>query len=111
MAIKMVAGIKYEGKEPNFARDQFNTLKEMFSFSAMKLPQIFHAMNLEDGCMWIYNKSNTSDPVTGKWRKFEAGGGGGSANIWTGTEEEFTQDVQDSLPEGTLCFVSEATST
>lgn len=107
MAIKMVAGIQYTGKEPNFSRDQFNTLAEMFAFPAMKLPQIFHAMNLEDGNMWFYNKSNPEDPVTKKWRKFEGGGGsGGSANTWVGTEEEFTQEVQDSLPEGTLCFVT-----
>lgn len=76
MAIKLVAGINYNGKEPNFARDQFNTLEEMFNFPAASLPQIFHAMNLEDGCMWFFNKANESDPVTKKWRKFEGGGGG-----------------------------------
>lgn len=75
MAVKLTGGIEYNGKDPNFARDMFNTLQEMFDFPAMQLPQIFHAMNLEDGCMWFYNKANEKDPVTGKWRKFEGGSG------------------------------------
>lgn len=74
MPVALTGGVKYEGKEPNFSRDQFNTLEEMFAFPGSKLPQIFHAMNLEDGCMWFFNKSNEADPVTGKWRKFEGGG-------------------------------------
>lgn len=78
MALKLGGGIKYEGKEPNFSRDQFKTLQEMFNFPATRLPDIFHAMNLEDGCMWFFNKANESDPVTKKWRKFEGGGSSSS---------------------------------
>lgn len=45
----------------------------MKNFEAYKLPQLFPAVCVETGKMYIYNKNNEDDPVTGKWRVQESG--------------------------------------
>lgn len=60
--------IKYTGKKPNFERDQFATIADMAGFSENYLPEVFIAMCIEDGNVYIFNKKNEKDPVTGKWR-------------------------------------------
>ena len=55
-------------RKQNVERDSFKTLEEMKNYPESSLPDIFHAMNEEDGNMYIYNINNEIDKVLGKWR-------------------------------------------
>lgn len=72
--IKTAAGFDYKGIQPNFTRDMFNTIAEMKAFPDSSLPEVFIAVCKETPkVIYIYAKSNTVDPTTGKWRAFEGG--------------------------------------
>lgn len=53
---------------PNFSRDTFATFAEMKAVSKKKMPQMLITTCQEDGKVYVYNKSNTDDPVLGYWR-------------------------------------------
>lgn len=76
MALRFNENIAYTGLQPNFERDSFVTIEAMKNYSENYLPNIFIATCEEDGNVYVFNKSNEKDPVTGKWRLL--GGGGGS---------------------------------
>ena len=71
--ISTLSGFNYLGGQPNFSRDSFATLQEMFDFPERYLPKIFHAQCEEDGNLWIFNASNPELEDTKKWRLFTGG--------------------------------------
>lgn len=75
--ISTLSGFNYLGGQPNFSRDSFATLQEMFDFPERYLPRIFHAQCEEDGNLWIFNASSPELEDTKKWRVFT----GGSADL------------------------------
>lgn len=74
MAISMLDNFNIRKSSPNVERDMFQTIADMACYNENYLPQVFIATCVADGCIYLFNKSNTSDPITGKWRKFEGGG-------------------------------------
>lgn len=74
MAIPFGANIELLSEVPNFTRDMFATKAEMKAFAEYKLPPIFITTCKEDGNIYVYNKNNTVDSVTGKWRSINASG-------------------------------------
>lgn len=63
----------YNGSQPNFTRDIYQTKADMKAAKATRLPQMYVASCLEDGNVYVYNKSNEDDPETGKWRILKSG--------------------------------------
>jgi len=74
MAIPWAASIELLSPQSNFTRDMFNTKAEMKAFAEYKLPDIFITTCKEDGNVYVYNKNNTVDSETGKWRPIDASG-------------------------------------
>lgn len=68
MALAFLDNVDYRGRKPNFERDQFDTLADMVAFSENYLPETFISTCVETGKAYLFNKSNSVDPVLGKWR-------------------------------------------
>lgn len=77
MAVSMLDNFNIRRSAPNVERDMFQTIEEMKEYNENYLPQVFICTNVEDGCIYVFNKGNEVDEVTGKWRKFS----GGSADL------------------------------
>lgn len=75
MSVPVLDNFSYGGRKPNFERDEFATIALMAAYPESKLPTTFIATVDEDGEIYVYNKNNTVDPVTGKWRLWSPGGG------------------------------------
>lgn len=74
MAVSMLDNISYLGKKPDNVRSQFATIADMKAISENYLPDIYEAFCLEDGNKYRYNRSNSEDETTGKWRLVSDGG-------------------------------------
>lgn len=77
MSVSMLDNFNIRKSAPNVERDMFNTIAEMKAYNENYLPEVFICTNVEDGCIYVFNKGNLVDETTGKWRKFE----GGSADL------------------------------
>lgn len=73
MSVSMLDNFNIRKSSPNVERDMFQTIADMAEYNENYLPQVFICTNVEDGCIYVFNKGNIVDPVTGKWRKFEGG--------------------------------------
>lgn len=108
MAISVMDGFDYGGKDPNFTRDLFETVADMVAFSENYLPPVFECNVQENGQRYRYNVSNAEDAELGKWRLVE-GGGGDLENYYNKTEideafegaktdwEKYTDDAVEAL--------------
>ena len=72
--ISILAGFSYKGKQYDFTRQGFKTLSEMASYSENYLPPLYLTFCEETEMAYMYNKNNTVDPETGKWREFNGSG-------------------------------------
>jgi hypothetical protein len=77
MAVSMLDNFNIRKSSPNVERDMFQTIADMKDYNENYLPQVFIATCVEDGCIYIFNKGNSVNDTTGKWRKLE----GGSADL------------------------------
>lgn len=77
MAIKIGDNLNYAGTKPDFVRQQYATFEEMLAVRDNGMPQLYLAYCLQDKNIYKYDKDNEIDPVTGKFRVFQSGGGGG----------------------------------
>ncbi len=78
MGISIIDNFDYRAGKPNFTRDLFATIEEMKNFPTMYLPEVFEANVIENGERYRYNVNNEENPLTGKWRLVEGGGGSNS---------------------------------
>ena len=81
MAIPALDSFSALGEFQNFERDAFETLEDMKNFNEDFLPEQFVAICYEDASMYYFNKKNTIDEITGKWRKFSGGSGDSEVKI------------------------------
>lgn len=72
--ISVLAGFSYKGQQYDFTRQGFKTLSEMSAYSENYLPPLYMSFCEETGMAYMYNKNNTADPETGKWREFNGSG-------------------------------------
>ena len=68
MAIQIGTNFEYKGESPNFERDQFETLELMRSADERSLDEGHISYCIETGKHYVFNKNNTKDAETGKWR-------------------------------------------
>lgn len=105
MAIRTSQGFKITSNEPIDANLTL-TKSEMKNINENLIPDKYLTICQDDGKLYLYNKSNTVDEQTGKFRVFEGGSGGSSewGNI-TGTLSNQT-DLQEALDEKQETLVS-----
>ena len=75
MAIQTASNFMYKGKNFLDARQSFDTILAMTSFSITSLPEGFIAYNKETDKYYKFNSTNTVDTTLGKWREYNGGGG------------------------------------
>ena len=79
------------------------TKAEMLAVNDNLMPAKYFTVCQDDGKIYLYDKTNTSDPTTGKFRVFEGGGGGGTTYT-AGDGIDITNDVisTDNLQSGDM---------
>jgi len=95
MAIKLGDNINYAGVKPDFVRQQYATFEEMLAVRDNTMPPLYLAYCLEDRNIYKYDKENEVDPITGKFRLYQSGGGGGTVD--TEMSDESTNAVQNKV--------------
>lgn len=69
MALNFGDNLNYQGKKPNFLRDQFETLKEMKEFPVTSLDEGHISRCVETGKRYEFLSTNEVDEITGHWRE------------------------------------------
>lgn len=72
-----------------FSRTSANPIDESLTLTKAQMktvndnlmPSKYFTVGQDDGYVYLYDKSNTVDPDTGKYRKFEGGGSGGASSM------------------------------
>ena len=85
MGISMLDNISYKGKKSDNARSYFPTIADMVAYSENYLPDVYITLCGEDNNQYKFVRSNEVDPILGKWRLLE-GGGGDLSSYYTKTE-------------------------
>lgn len=75
MSVSMIDNISYKGRLSDNIRSMFATVADMAAFSEDYLPDVYITLCAEDGLQYKFIRSNTVDPVLGKWRVVEGGSG------------------------------------
>lgn len=92
MAINFGAGFNIAKAEAVDTRIYLKTLADMLTIDENVYPEVYLAICEENGKLYLFNKSNISDPTTGKFRVLE---GSGSAKIdnWIAGNSYNTDDL------------------
>lgn len=85
MSISMLDNISYKGTKSDSVRSYFPTINEMVAFSENYLPDVYITLCGEDNNQYKFVRSNSVDPVLGKWR-LVGGGSGDLSSYYTKTE-------------------------
>lgn len=85
MSVSMIDNISYKGRLSDNIRSMFATVADMVAFSEDYLPDVYITLCAEDGLQYKFIRSNTVDPVLGKWRVVE-GGSGDLSSYYTKTQ-------------------------
>lgn len=125
MSLTFGDNISYQGKKPLDSRSIFKTIADMKAYSENYLPPLAICQNEEDGKTYTYNVNNEVNELTGKWREFSGGSGGGSGtagksayeiavdNGFVGTETEWLESLKgsdgDKGDNGTTPHIDETT--
>lgn len=88
MAVSMLDNISYKGKKPDNVRSYFETIADMVAFSENYLPDVYITLCGEDNNQYKFVRSNEVDPILGKWRLLEGGGGGDLSSYYTKTQTD-----------------------
>ena len=68
MSIQIGVNFEYKGELSNFARDSFETLRDMRNILDTDIDEGHISYCIETGKHYVFNKNNTIDVETGKWR-------------------------------------------
>ena len=86
MAISLLSNLSINSQLPDVTRMQFDTIEDMKNYREQWLPQMYDSFCLEDSKKYRFNKSNTEDPILGKWRVIGEGGSSDLSSYYTKTE-------------------------
>ena len=73
MAIPFSDNLEYLGPDPDFTRQQYETIADMKAVKKGRMPEKYIGYCLEDRNWYQYDKNNETDPILGKWRPFGSG--------------------------------------
>ena len=101
MAISLGSNLALHTRLPLDDRTIMETIEEMKDYPENFLPDIAYCFVKADGKMYVFNRSNESTELTGKWREYGSGGGTPTPtptpeNYYTKaeTEELISENVQ-----------------
>lgn len=86
MPISLLSNLSINSQLPDVTRMQFDTIEDMKNYREQWLPQMYDSFCLEDSKKYRFNKSNTEDPILGKWRVINEGGSSDLSSYYTKTE-------------------------
>ena len=69
MALKIGDNFDYQGRQPNFHRDTFDTLSEMKDYPSTSIDEGHISYCSETKTRYMFSSNNTIDPTTGLWRR------------------------------------------
>lgn len=106
--VQIIDNFEYKGKQPNFVRDQFDTVFAMKSVSDDHIDEGHLSYCKETNKYYTFNSSNSFNVSTGKWREFkgEKGDNGqngqdGEIGVSTYTAFVFKSSIEEpSAPQG-----------
>lgn len=106
--VQIIDNFEYKGKQPNFVRDQFDTVFAMKSVSDDHIDEGHLSYCKETNKYYTFNSSNSFNVSTGKWREFkgEKGDNGqngqdGEIGVSTYTAFVFKTSIEEpSAPQG-----------
>lgn len=75
MAISLGSNLSLHTRLTLDDRTLMDTILEMRDYPENFLPDIGYCFNKENGKMYVFNRSNNTDPVLGKWREYGSGVG------------------------------------
>lgn len=75
MAISLGANLALHARQPLDDRTLMEDLATMKNYPESFLADICYCFNKEDGELYVFNRSNEIDELTGRWRKFKGGEG------------------------------------
>ena len=81
MAISLGSNLALHTRLPLDDRTIMETIEEMKDYPENFLPDIAYCFVKSDGKMYVFNRENESTELTGKWREFSGGSGGGTADV------------------------------
>jgi len=90
MAMDLVDNLNYQGRKPDFVRQEYSTVADMAAVKSSKMPEMYIAYCTETHKVYLYNKQNTEDLTYGKWREFGSGDGA-DIQVDTMPEAEFSE--------------------
>lgn len=88
MSVSMLDNISYKGQKSDNVRSYFPTIADMVAFSENYLPDVYITICGEDNNQYKFIRSNDVDPILGKWRLLEGGGGGDLSSYYTKTQTD-----------------------
>ena len=96
MSIQINNNFDYKGNQPNFERDQFETLELMRSADERSLDNGHISYCEETGKHYVFNENNAIDVKTGKWRLLIENQENLDTKIekFTYTDEEVTENLK-----------------
>lgn len=65
---------QYNGKQPDFTRQEYATFADMKAAKKNQMPELYIGYCLEDRNYYKYDKTNDDDEVLGRWRLWSGGG-------------------------------------
>ncbi len=83
------------------------TKAEMLTINDNLMPSKYLTICQDDGYIYLYDKANTVDPTTGKFRKFEGGSGGGNTNSVELTQAQYNALSPEEKANGTVYFITD----
>ena len=86
MSISLLSNLSINSQLPDVTRMQFDTIEDMKNYREQWLPQMYDSFCLEDSKKYRFNKSNSIDPILGKWRVISEGGSSDLSSYYTKTE-------------------------
>lgn len=86
MPISLLSNLSINSQLPDVTRMQFDTIEDMKNYREQWLPQMYDSFCLEDSKKYRFNKSNSVDPILGKWRVIGEGGSSDLSSYYTKTE-------------------------
>ena len=96
MSIQINNKFDYKGNQPNFERDQFETLELMHSADERSLDNGHISYCIETDKHYVFNENNAIDVKTGKWRLLIENQENLDTKIekFTYTDEEVTENLK-----------------
>ena len=86
MPISLLSNLKINMKAQTNERDAFSTIADMKAFREEYLPDMYDSCCYETGLKYRFNRSNSIDEITGKWRVINEGGSSDLSSYYTKTE-------------------------